>query len=71
MTEATRKEDLSCSYISAVCAYGGIDYEKIHHDDDSTDVLLKKNSQIGERSKIYINTEGTIEKHVFFQSIYG
>lgn len=42
MTEAIRKEDLSSSYISAVCAYGGIDYEKIHHDDDSTDAVIKK-----------------------------
>ena len=42
MTKATRKEELSISYLSAVCAYGGIDYETIHHDDDSTDAIIKK-----------------------------
>lgn len=42
MTEAIRKEDLSSSYLSAVCAYGGIDYEKVHHDADSTDAEIKK-----------------------------
>lgn len=42
MTEAARKEDISISYISAVCAYGGIDYETVRHDDDSTDAMIKK-----------------------------
>lgn len=36
------KEDISISYISALCAIGGIDYEIIRHDADSSDGLLKK-----------------------------
>ena len=36
------KEDISISYISALCAYAGISYEIIRHDDDSTDGILRK-----------------------------
>lgn len=42
MQETQRKEDLSISYISALCAYGGIAYETVRHDDDSTDGTLRK-----------------------------
>ena len=38
------KEDISISYISALCAYSGISYDIIRHDDDSTDGILKKQS---------------------------
>lgn len=55
MTEAIRKEDLSSSYLSAICAYGGIDFEKVHHDDDSTDVVIKKTVTLEEGRK-YIST---------------
>ena len=41
--QATKmKEDISISYISALCAYAGIAYEIIRHDDDSTDGILSK-----------------------------
>lgn len=36
------KEDLSISYISALCAYAGIAYEIVRHDEDSTDGILRK-----------------------------
>ena len=36
------KEDISISYISAVCAYSGISYEIVRHDEDSTDGTLRK-----------------------------
>lgn len=36
------KEDISISYISALCAYAGIAYEIVRHDDDSTDGTLRK-----------------------------
>lgn len=36
------KEDISISYISALCAYAGIAYEINRHDDDSTDGTLRK-----------------------------
>jgi len=42
MTEPKRKEELSFSYLNALCAYGSIDFERITHDDDSRDVQIKK-----------------------------
>ena len=42
MDEAKRKEEMSMSYLSMVCAHAGIDFERIQHDDDSTDAILKK-----------------------------
>ena len=42
MQRTQMKEDLSISYISALCAYAGIAYEIIRHDEDSTDGILKK-----------------------------
>ena len=36
------KEEISISYISALCAYAGIDYDRVIHDEDSTDGQLKK-----------------------------
>lgn len=36
------KEDLSVSYISALCAKAGIAYEITHHDEDGCDGTLKK-----------------------------
>jgi hypothetical protein len=37
-----RKEDLSLSYLNAVCAYKGIAVEIQRHDEDSIDVMIKK-----------------------------
>ena len=42
MQVSKRKEDISISYISALCAYAGIAYEIVRHDDDSTDGILRK-----------------------------
>lgn len=42
MQKSQIKEDISICYISALCAYAGIAYEFIRHDDDSTDGILKK-----------------------------
>lgn len=53
------KEDISISYISAVCAYGGISYEKLHHDDDSTDGILRK--QITRKDGCKYNAELRIQ----------
>ena len=36
------KEDISISYISALCSLAGIAYEIVRHDDDSTDGTLRK-----------------------------
>lgn len=42
MIDNLRKEDLSLSYLSAVCAYKGIAVELQRHDEDSIDVIIKK-----------------------------
>lgn len=42
MIDNLRKEDLSLSYLSAVCAYKGIAVEFQRHDEDSIDVIIKK-----------------------------
>ena len=49
-----KKEELSISYISAICAYAGIKYEIIRNDDDSTDGLLRKTFQYGKRKYISV-----------------
>ena len=36
------KEDISISYISALCSFAGIAYEIVRHDDDGTDGTLRK-----------------------------
>ena len=36
------KEDISVSYISALCAYAGIVYDIIRHDEDGADGMLQK-----------------------------
>ena len=41
MTPERAKENMSISYISAVCAYAGVDDDTIRHDEDSTDGLMK------------------------------
>ena len=46
MQTTQTKEDISISYISVLCAYAGIAYEIIRHDDDSTDGLLMERVQL-------------------------
>lgn len=42
MHSSRKKEDISISYISALCADAGISYDIQRHDDDSTDGIMKK-----------------------------
>ena len=42
MIDTKRKEELSLSYLNAICAYAGIAVEPQKHDDDSIDVIIKK-----------------------------
>ena len=48
MTESIRKEEISMSYLAALCADAGIDFERMRHDSDSSDVIIKKEIKIGE-----------------------
>jgi len=42
MIDTKRKEELSKSYLNAICAFRGIAVESQVHDDDSIDVIIKK-----------------------------
>ena len=42
MIDTLRKEELSLSYLNAVCAYKGIAVKYQRHDEDSIDVIIKK-----------------------------
>lgn len=42
MTNDIIKEELSLSYLSTIAASCGVDYERVFHDADSTDALVKK-----------------------------
>ena len=52
MINTRRMEDVSFAYLSAIAAQASVDYERLFHDDDSADCLLKKNFVLyGEPSK--------------------
>lgn len=51
MQITTVKEDISISYLSAICAQAGIAYEIIRHDDDSTDGLMMKRIHLDKKRK--------------------
>lgn len=42
MNEPKRKEEISKSYLNAICAVCGVSMEAHVHDDDGIDALLKK-----------------------------
>ncbi len=42
MDTSSKKEELSITYISALCAVSGISFDRQFHDDDSTDATIKK-----------------------------
>ena len=42
MTETRRMEDVSVAYLSAIAAQASVDFETLHHDEDSVDCMLKK-----------------------------
>ena len=48
MHSSRQKEDISISYISALCADAGISYDIQRHDDDSTDGIMKKRIFLGD-----------------------
>jgi len=51
MIETVRKEEISRSYLNAVCAIKGISMENQEHDDDGLDVILKKIITLGNGSR--------------------
>jgi len=49
MIDTNRKEQLSRSYLNAICAVRGIAISDNSHDDDSIDVVLQKNIKLKNR----------------------
>lgn len=69
MTETRRKEDLSVAYLSAIATQASIDFETIHHDEDSADCMLKKvvvledGSQF--RSSLHVQLKSTASRNLY------
>lgn len=63
------KEDLSIAYLSAVAAQASVDFEMIHHDQDSADCMLKKvvimedGSQF--RSSLHVQLKSTASRNLY------
>lgn len=55
MIETKRKEEISLSYLNAICAYVGIGVSINKHDDDGIDVYLQKLITLEDGIKININ----------------
>jgi hypothetical protein len=66
MTNTKRMEELSISYINAVCAYKAVDFECLKHDDDGIDALIKKEvtrtDKLLLKSQINIQLKSTAQK---------
>ena len=69
MTETRRMEDLSVAYLSAIAAQASVDFEFLHHDEDSVDCLLKKVVVLeggGQfRSSLHIQLKSTASKNLY------
>lgn len=69
MTETRRMEDLSVAYLSAIAAQTSVDFESLHHDEDSVDCMLKKvvvldgGSQF--RSSLHVQLKSTASKNLY------
>ena len=55
MYSTKHMEDLQISYISALCASVGIDYDIQGHDADSTDAIIKRKSFCPTEAGIFPN----------------
>ena len=69
MTETRRMEDLSITYLSAIAAQASVDFEFLHHDEDSVDCLLKKVVVLeggGQfRSSLHVQLKSTASKNLY------
>lgn len=69
MTETRRMEDLSVAYLSAVATQASVDFEFLHHDEDSVDCLLKKVVALeggGQfRSSLHVQLKSTASRNLY------
>lgn len=69
MTETRRKEDLSIAYLSAVAAQASVDFEMLHHDQDSVDCMLKKVVVMEDgrefRSSLHVQLKSTSSRNLY------
>ena len=69
MTETRRMEDLSVAYLSAIAVQTSVDFESLHHDEDSVDCMLKKvvvldgGSQF--RSSLHVQLKSTASRNLY------
>ena len=68
MTETRRMEDLSVAYLSAIAAQASVDFETLHHDEDSVDCMLKKvvvlEGGIQFRSSLHVQLKSTASRNL-------
>lgn len=65
MQETIKKEDISISYISVLCAYANVAYEIIRHDDDSTDGILRKTIELENNQKFISELRIQLKNNTF------
>lgn len=69
MTETRRKEDLSVAYLSAIAAQASVDFETLHHDEDSVDCMLKKvvvlEGGCQFRSSLHVQLKSTASRNLY------
>ena len=75
MEEAKRKEEISKSYLNAICAIKGIDMEEVKHDGDSIDAILKKTihrkDNIKYNASISVQLKSTSSDYTEFKKTYS
>lgn len=69
MTETRRMEDVSIAYLSAIAAQASVDFETLHHDEDSVDCMLKKTVVLENgdpfRSSLHVQLKSTASKNLY------
>ncbi len=70
MTETRRMEDLSIAYLAALAAHASIDFQKVDHDEDSVDCMLKLSVEPDDESDyegacLFIQLKSTASKNMY------
>jgi len=75
MVDTKRQEEISKSYLNALCATKGISMEDQVHDDDSIDVILKRTIRRADSSwynaSISVQLKSTSSDYTEFESHYS
>lgn len=69
MTSKQRMEDLSITFLSAIAAQASIEFERMHHDADSTDCILKKRVNLSDgrlfNAELRVQLKSTASKNYY------